>query len=151
MIDFHPRGAQAGVNQVGYILSTRAAGNHRRSAYQLSVVDPTRDHTNQRQRGFPCLQQVSVAPIDEDALSITGYYATQTLFERAYGNYVGLCELGRFFASQWNLHLTRVTCVASVAQLDTVNITKTDARALALAASELISHAPGTAAASTEE
>jgi len=102
--------------------------NHRRSAYQLSIIDPTRDHTNQRQRGFPCLQQVSISPIGDDELSLTGFYATQTLFERAYGNYIGLCELGRFFARQWELQLTRVTCVASVAKFD---ISATEGRELA--------------------
>ena len=111
MIRFHPKDAPAPVNQISHLLATRDAGNHRRSAYQLSVIDPTRDHTNQRRRGFPCFQQVSISPIGDDELSVTGFYATQTFFERAYGNYIGLCELGRFFAQQWGRQLTRVTCV----------------------------------------
>lgn len=115
MMNFLPKNEEVEVNQIEYILGTRTTGNHRRSAYQLSIIDPTRDHTNQRQRGFPCLQQVSISPIGEDRLSVPGFYATQTLFERAYGNYIGLCELGRFFAHQWGMQLTRVTCVASVA------------------------------------
>lgn len=118
MIRFQPKDALAPVNQLAHILTTRVAGNRRRSAYQLSVIDPTRDHTNQRQRGFPCLQQVSISPIGDDELSVTGFYATQTLFERAYGNYIGLCELGRFFAHEWGRQLARVTCVASIAELD---------------------------------
>lgn len=118
------------------MISTRAGGNHRRSAYQISVIDPTHDHTDQPRRGFPCLQQISVTPIGNSELSITGLYATQTMFERAYGNYIGLCDLGRFFAHYWNLQLSRVTCVSSVAQLDTDNITKTDARKLAAHAQE---------------
>ena len=128
MIRFQPKDAANSVNQLAYVLATRAQGNHRRSAYQLSIIDPTRDHTNQRQRGFPCLQQVSISPIGDDELSVTGFYATQTLFERAYGNYIGLCELGRFFARQWDLQLTRVTCVTSVAKFD---IHATEGRALA--------------------
>jgi hypothetical protein len=68
---------------------------------------------------------------------VTGFYATQTLFERAYGNYVGLCDLGRFFANAWGLSLTRVTCVTSVAQLD---ISTTDARTLARRALTLMNH-----------
>jgi hypothetical protein len=139
MIRFHPKGTPVPVNQVAYVLATRATGNHRRSAYQLSIIDPTRDHTNQRQRGFPCLQQVSISPIGEDGLSVTGLYATQTLFERAYGNYLGLCELGRFFAHQWGLQLTRVTCVASVAKFD---IHATEGRAIAHRALAFIKDAP---------
>jgi hypothetical protein len=139
MIDFHPKDLEKGVNQLEYILSTRAGGNHRRSAYQISVIDPTRDHTDQPRRGFPCLQQISVTPInDNTALSVTGLYATQTMFERAYGNYIGLCDLGRFFAHYWEMQLSRVTCIASIAQLDTENISKTDARALAAQAHEAV-------------
>jgi hypothetical protein len=139
MIRFQPKDATAPVNQLEYVLATRAQGNHRRSAYQLSIIDPTRDHTNQRQRGFPCLQQVSISPIGDDELSVTGFYATQTLFERAYGNYIGLCELGRFFACQWGLQLTRVTCVASVAKLD---IHATEGRALADRAVSIMEDTP---------
>jgi len=141
MVNFQPRDANAGVNQIAYLLGTRIANNHRRSAYQLSIIDPTRDHTNQPRRGFPCLQQVSISPIDGHALSVTGFYATQTLFERAYGNYIGLCELGRFFAHQWGLQLTRVTCVTSVAELD---IPMTEARVLARQAMNLIEEIPAT-------
>lgn len=139
MIRFQPKDAPAPVNQLEYVLATRAQGNHRRSAYQLSIIDPTRDHTNQRQRGFPCLQQVSISPIGDDELSVTGFYATQTLFERAYGNYIGLCELGRFFARQWGLQLTRVTCVASVAKFD---IHATEGRALADSAITIMEDTP---------
>ena len=138
MVAFQPKGSDATFNQLRYVLNTRDAGNHRRSAYQVSVIDPTQDDTHQHRRGFPCLQQVSLTPIQSDELAITGFYATQTMFERAYGNYVGLCDLGRFFAHYWNMQLTRVTCVASVAQLDTANISKTDARALATAVKGLI-------------
>lgn len=138
MIRFQPKDAATPVNQLAYVLNTRAQGNHRRSAYQLSIIDPTRDHTNQPLRGFPCLQQVSISPIG-DELSVTGFYATQTLFERAYGNYIGLCELGRFFAHRWNLQLTRVTCVASVAKFD---IHATEGRALAERANAIMQDAP---------
>jgi hypothetical protein len=142
MIRYQSRDLAVPVNQLEHILATRAAGNHRRSAYQIAVFDPTRDHTNQRQRGFPCLQQVSISPIDQGEVSVTGFYATQTLFERAYGNYIGLCELGRFFAHAWDLSLARVTCVTSVAQLD---ISPTKARALARRALSLMEIAPQTA------
>jgi hypothetical protein len=147
MIRFNPKDATAPVTQLAHVLATREAGNHRRSAYQLSIIDPTRDHTSQRQRGFPCLQQVSISPIGEDELSVTGFYATQTLFERAYGNYIGLCELGRFFAHEWGRQLTRVTCVASIAELD---IVARDGRAIADRALALIAGAPQEISATNE-
>lgn len=139
MIRFQPEDTPAPVNQLAHILATREAGNHRRSAYQLSIIDPTRDHTNQPRRGFPCLQQVSISPIGEDGLSVTGFYATQTLFGRAYGNYIGLCELGRFFAHEWGRQLTRVTCVASIAELD---IGAREGRDIAHRALALLADAP---------
>ncbi len=120
MIAFIPKGEeQEEVNQLKHILETRSRGNPRRSALQLVVFDPTRDHTHQRQRGFPCLQQVAFAPFGprKTQLSMTAFYATQYLFERAYGNYLGLCELGRFVAHELGIQLTQLTCVAAIAQL----------------------------------
>lgn len=151
MINFHPKGSDASFNQIQYILATRAGGNHRRSAYQISVIDPTHDDTHQPRRGFPCLQQVSVTPLADGDLAVTGFYATQTMFDRAYGNYIGLCDMGRFFAHYWDMRLTRVTCIASVAQLDTTNISKTDARELATVVKGLIPTPPQPAAALVKE
>ena len=108
---------QNGVNQLEHVIETWHKGNHRRSALQAAVFDPCTDHTHQRQRGFPCLQQVAFAPIGNGGLSVTGFYATQYILERAYGNYLGLCRLGRFMAHEMNLRLDRVTCIASVALL----------------------------------
>jgi hypothetical protein len=105
-----------GVNQVAHVLATWRQGNHRRSALQLAVLDPAQDHTHQRQRGFPCLHQVALVP-DNGGLRITGFYGMQLVFEKAYGNYMGLARLGEFFAAEMGLSLASVTCVASVAKL----------------------------------
>lgn len=104
-------------NQLEYIIRTFKGNNHRRSALQASIFDPYKDQTNQPVRGFPCLQQIAFAPdVKRGELAITGFYATQYIFDRAYGNYLGLCRLGRFVAKELGLHLTRMTCIASVAQ-----------------------------------
>ncbi len=104
-------------NQLEYIIRTFQGGNHRRSALQATIFDPYKDQTNQPVRGFPCLQQISFAPnVKRGELAITGFYATQYIFDRAYGNYLGLCRLGRFVAKELGLQLTRMTCIASVAQ-----------------------------------
>lgn len=119
LIDFGPEGEK--VNQLEHIIRTYKGGNHRRSALQASVFDPAIDHTHQRRRGFPCMQQVAFAPHGNHGLAVTGFYATQHLFERAYGNYLGLCNLGRFIAHELELQLTQMTCIASVAKLGDVN------------------------------
>ena len=112
----HDARFQDGVNQLEHIIQTWHGGNHRRTALQAAIFDPKNDHTNQRQRGFPCLQQVVFAPEGSDGLSVTGFYATQYIFERAYGNYLGLCRLGHFMAHEMGRQLTQVTCVASPAK-----------------------------------
>ena len=108
----------SGLNQLEHIIQTWRKGNHRRTALQAGLFDPLKDHTHQHQRGFPCLQQVSLAPCGHGGLSITGYYATQYVVERAYGNYLGLCRLGRFMAREMGLRFDRMTCIATPVKLD---------------------------------
>lgn len=110
------------VNQLAHIVDTFQRGNHRHSALQAAIVDPTVDHSHQRQRGFPCLQQVSFSAVDGN-LEVTGFYALQHHIAKSYGNYVGLCWLGRFMAQQMNLRLTRVTCISSMLELGTFSKT----------------------------
>ena len=115
LTSFNPAGSNdKPVNQLDFIVRNYLAGNHRKSAMQASIFDPTRDHTANRQKGFPCMQQVSFTPLADGLLSVTGYYATQYQFEKAYGNYLGLYHLGQFMAHQLNMTLSEVTCIASV-------------------------------------
>lgn len=109
------------VNQLRFIVDTYLRGNHRKSALQASILDPTRDHTNNRVKGFPCMQQVAFAPMENGEMSIAGFYATQYQFEKAYGNYLGLYGLGCFIAKQLGLRLTQVVCMASVLDLGNSN------------------------------
>ncbi len=110
-------GDGATANQLDFIIRAARAGIHRRSAYQIAIVDPMRDHKMVRQRGFPCLQQVAVTPIGRGDLALTGFYATQYIGNKAYGNYLGLAGLGAFLAHELERHLVRVTCVAANARL----------------------------------
>lgn len=89
----------------------------RRSALQLAIFDPRRDHSTSAQLGFPCLQHVTFAP-SGDALNVNAFYATQYLVERGYGNYLGLCRLGRFVAQELGLRLARLTCLVGVGKCD---------------------------------
>lgn len=108
------------VCQIDHVISTYEKGNHRRSALQLAIFDPTRDHVNNRQKGFPCLQQVALTPTADNTLAITGFYATQTIFEKAYGNYLGLIRLGEFMAHEMGMKLSQMTCISAVAKLNQV-------------------------------
>lgn len=105
-----------GKNQLDHIIKMYHAQRRRPTALQAAIFDPAKDHTDQLLRGFPCLQQVAFTPNSQQGeLTITGYYAHQHLFEKAYGNYLGLYYLGIFMAQELNLRLTNVICVASVA------------------------------------
>jgi hypothetical protein len=114
----HDRGGQGFFNQLEHIIGTFRDGNHRRSALQASTFYPALDLTHQRQRGFPCLQHVAFSHLPRGRLAITGFYAYQYLFERAYGNFLGLCDLGNFVAHELGLSLARMSCVAAVAKRD---------------------------------
>jgi hypothetical protein len=108
-----------GFNQLKQVVETYLGGNHRRSALQASVLVPSRDLNNARQLGFPCMQQVAFVPCaDSGTLHVVGFYPHQYLFERAYGNYLGLIRLGRFVAHEMHLTLTAMTCVSTVADLE---------------------------------
>jgi hypothetical protein len=123
------------VNQLDHILKTWKKGNHRRSALQALIFDPSRDHTDQRMRGFPCLQQVMFVP-EPDGLVVSGVYGVQYIFDRAYGNYLGLCRLGQFMAHEMGLPLIRLQCVTTIAELGTPN--KAQLQPLAAALNDLV-------------
>jgi hypothetical protein len=105
-------------NQLEFLIQ-RCKKGVRASAFQISVFDPARDHLSTPYLGFPCLQHVTFVPDFHDGtVSLNAFYATQQLFEKGYGNYLGLARLGLFFASQTGLELTRVTCFAGVEKID---------------------------------
>jgi hypothetical protein len=112
-------GPQGHENQLDFILSTyKARSGVRRSALQLAIFDPARDHSTAALLGFPCLQHVTIAPTT-DGISLNAFYATQYVIERAYGNYLGLCRLGRFIAHELERPLSRMTCFTGISLRDT--------------------------------
>ncbi|HEY2414280.1 MAG TPA: hypothetical protein VGI40_18695 [Pirellulaceae bacterium] len=137
MIAYQPAGSkEKPVNQLAHVIETVRQGNHRPTALQIAIFDPTRDHAHSRQRGFPCLQQVALC-LDGGGITLTGFYGGQNIFDRGYGNLLGLCRLGQFLACELQLKLFRVSCIANVARLSTVGATKTALRSLQDRLSEL--------------
>jgi hypothetical protein len=103
------------VNQLNHIISiwnkrAEIGRRPRQSALQLACFDPAKDHTGSALAGFPCLQQISLAYDEAGTLEIGGYYPTQYIFDRAYGNYLGLCQLGQVIAHELGLKFTRLSC-----------------------------------------
>lgn len=91
--------------------------------FQASVFDPDRDHVPTAQLQFPCLQHVSFEPTRE-GLVVNAFYATQQLFVKAYGNYLGIAQLGAFMAHEMEMKLTRMNVIVGVAKFE--RISKTD-------------------------
>jgi hypothetical protein len=121
------------VNQLERILEiwekAEAKGRHpRHSALQATVFDPAKDHHGAALCGFPCLQQVSFN-YHENFLTVNAYYPTQYLFDRGYGNYLGLCHLGQFMAKQMGLQFDRLVCFIGQCHLGG-GMTKTSLKSL---------------------
>jgi hypothetical protein len=115
----YPRGSSDVFNQLDQVIRTYRAENHRRSALQASIIVPWLDLNNARQLGFPCMHQVAFLPNSErGALRVIGFYPMQYLYERAYGNYLGLIRLGHFMAHEMNLRLEAMSCVSVVAKVE---------------------------------
>jgi hypothetical protein len=110
-------GALQAHNQLAYIINLWRKGREQNwrpphSRLQVSCIDPFHDHDGNRRPSFPCLQQVSFGydSDDTESLSITAYYPVQYVFDRGYGNFLGICQLGEFMAHELNLNLVRFTC-----------------------------------------
>ena len=115
-----------GVNQLEHIIEfwERCRKTNRRprpSSLLAACFDPHRDHTFEPLRGFPCLQQVSFAyDRSGKGLAISAFYPCQYVFDRGYGNYLGLSHLGKFIADALQLRLVRVNCFVAAPLLGDV-------------------------------
>jgi hypothetical protein len=109
-------------NQLEHIISAYTSNpSFRRAMFQASVFDPHRDHTLAPRLGFPCLQHLQFLPDNKsETLTVNAFYATQQVFEKAYGNYLGICRLSLFMAHEMRLSLDRVNFYIGVAKLDTI-------------------------------
>ena len=124
-------------NQLEWILSQyNARKGVRRSLLQATTFDPDRDHVASAQLGFPCLQQVSFEPTTE-GLVVSAFYATQQIFDKAYGNYLGLAQLGAFMAHEMGMPLARLNVMVGVAKLERIAKSDPDLAPLVAAAKAL--------------
>ncbi len=111
-------------NQLETILSRyqKLGGKMQRMQLQATTYDPCRDQSGTAIQGFPCLQHVTFVP-SSDRLTVNAFYATQQLFERAYGNYLGLANLGSFMAHEMGLKLERLNVFVGIEKLEGVSKT----------------------------
>lgn len=69
-------------------------------------------------RGFPCLSHCSFQLDRDGALHCAAFYRSHFMFERAYGNYLGLGRLTQYVARRAGLRPGTLTVIAGYAQLD---------------------------------
>jgi hypothetical protein len=125
-------------NQLEWILSQfNSRTGVRRSMLQATTFDPGRDHVASAQLGFPCLQQVSFEPTAA-GLVVNAFYATQQIFDKAYGNYLGLAQLGAFMAHEMGMSLARLNVVVGIAKLERITKSDTDFAPLVAASQALV-------------
>jgi hypothetical protein len=67
--------------------------------------------------GFPCLSHISLT-LHESAIHLTALYRNQGFVRKAYGNYVGLARIARFFATEVGVAVGEITCVATHADAE---------------------------------
>lgn len=126
-------------NQLEWILSQYGSrAGVRRSMLQATTFDPGRDHVASAQLGFPCLQQVSFEPTAA-GLVVNAFYATQQIFDKAYGNYLGLAQLGAFMSHEMDMSLARLNVMVGVAKLERITKSDPDFAPLVAAAHALVS------------
>jgi hypothetical protein len=114
----YPEFSEASFNQLEFVITAYRNRTRRRSALQCGILAPNFDLNATPFQGFPCMQQVAFLPEGRDGLRISALYPMQYLWARAYGNYIGLINLGTFMANQMGLKLTAMTCVSLIAKLD---------------------------------
>ena len=129
-------------NQLEWILSQyNSRKNVRCSMLQATTFDPARDHVANAQLGFPCLQQISFVPT-EAGLVLNAFYATQQIFDKAYGNYLGLSQLGAFMAREMDMPMAQLNVMVGVAKLERIAKRDRDLARLIDAATTLVSDRP---------
>ncbi len=118
LISYPSPSAPSPFNQLEFVISAYRNGTRRRSALQCGILSPREDLNATPYQGFPCMQQVAFIPMGRNGLRVSALYPMQYLWARAYGNYLGLINLGRFMAAEMGLELRAMTCIALVAKLE---------------------------------
>jgi thymidylate synthase len=81
---------------------------------EVRIYEPGRDNSI---RGFPCLSHISLTLVKKQ-LHLTALYRNQQFISRAYGNYLGLSRLLRFFCQEIGCEPGEIVCIASHADAE---------------------------------
>ncbi|MET8808828.1 hypothetical protein [Streptomyces sp. NPDC004546] len=130
----YPGASKASIDQLGTVidrLRTQTTGTKMAAAYEIDIAHPA-DGADEPQaealvhaagkdnsyRGFPCLSHLSFQLGRDGHVHAAALYRSHYMFERAYGNYLGLGRLLAHIAQQVGLACGTLTVVAGHARLD---------------------------------
>lgn len=134
----YPAAPKDSVDQLGTVISrlrTQAAGTKIAAGYEIDLAATTDTdvaaetgasadllvHTAGKDNsyiGFPCLSHLSLQLGRDRRVHAAALYRSHFMFERAYGNYLGLGRLLAYIAEQAGLACGTLTVVAGHARLD---------------------------------
>lgn len=123
------RGEITVTDQLGFVLKCwqrreRSGRRPRTAALQVACLDPAKDHIGSPRQGFPCLQQVGFGVDKDNNLVVNAYYPSQYVFDRAYGNYLGLSYLGYFMAKEMGIRFAQLNGFIGEPKLGGEGVTK---------------------------
>jgi thymidylate synthase len=90
---------------------------NRRTQYQACIFDPQTDHVREPYQRFPCLGHITFYKSEDGGLVLNSFYPVQHLYTKAYGNWLGLINLGKFVARESGLEFEKLICLAAVQSL----------------------------------
>lgn len=125
------------VNQIKEVIrfcknAAKRKTHFRPSGLQMAIFDPAKDLNESMQSNFPCLHQIGLGFDSSGALQLSAFYPSQFVVERALGNYLGLCQLGLFIASELDIEFAELTCFIAAPKRGKLN--KTELRNLEVSA-----------------
>ncbi|MDX3364095.1 hypothetical protein ACIBWG_32035 [Streptomyces griseoaurantiacus] len=129
----YPAVSKSGVDQLGTVINrlrAQASGTKIAAAYEIDIAAATDAeeasagllvHAAGKDNsyiGFPCLSHISLQLDRERRVHAAALYRSHFMFERAYGNYLGLGRLLAYIAQQAELACGTLTVMAGHARLD---------------------------------
>jgi len=106
------------IDQLGSIIDNiKSRSRNYGASYTMVIPYPNRDLN--KLMGAPCLNYVTIQventtkPIEKKKINLLAVYRNHDFTERAYGNYLGLCNLLKYVAQETDSLIGTLTCVSS--------------------------------------
>jgi len=114
------------IDQLGIIIDNiRTRPKNYGSSYAIVIPCPHKDL--KKIRGAPCLNYITIQtenaaePNSTKIINMLAVYRNHNFTERAYGNYLGLCDLMKYITNETNSQIGTLTCISSHAYVPSYN------------------------------